>query len=248
MPTLPTLPTAAATPPAELRCTGGDYRCPDGWVTVPVSPPACPPGGPCPTYEPLCKGFDTRVTPHVQTTLPAKSAILLTLPPLTPGGGAADLSPWDQGQEKCEYVCPMGHVKVKTHGAPYLPPRCVPLDDPSLGSGVKPPTATVAVALGAAALLLGVAVWAGSRSKAKPNTRLASYLPRSPEAALMIMPPAIPSYLAYRYALRRMRPDHAELAEGWRDYLPYEQPDEQPFEQTEGWQDYDDAFDWQDEW
>jgi hypothetical protein len=84
----------------------------------------------------------------------------------------------------------------------------------------------VAATIGVAGLLVAAAaVYAMTRKRsAVPNAN--RWLRTGPEAALVLMPPAIPSYLAYRYAVSRMDPEDAAVAESWRDWMPGSEWDE----------------------
>lgn len=79
----------------------------------------------------------------------------------------------------------------------------------------------IAVVAGAAALA-AAAFLIGRRKAFRAN----GLLKASPEAFLMVAPITIPSYLGYRYAVRRMKPEDAALAEAWRDHFPSETDDE----------------------
>jgi hypothetical protein len=221
-PLLPVPPVSATS-----KCTGGEYHCPDGWKEIPWSPQACLPGQPCPTYEARCRQL---VPPH--KVLPAKQAILATLPPVPPGN-SYEIERFDKGNEQCEWQCPEGSVPGKPEGAPYLPPPCVAPGSPEAADpewlGVPQQTWAIGAAAVGIALAVGIgALLLSRRRSALPNSAelAAEYLPRAPEAALMLMPPAIPSYLAYRYAIGRMHPEDAEFVEGWRDFAPEGASDE----------------------
>jgi len=120
---------------------------------------------------------------------------------------------------------------------PFTPETCIPqshmvrlemppLTNPVAGFFRSIPTPWVAATIGVAGLLVAAAaVYAMTRKRsAVPNA--SRWLRTGPEAALVLMPPAIPSYLAYRYAVSRMDPEDAAVAESWRDWMPGSEWDE----------------------
>lgn len=119
-------------------------------------------------------------------------------------------------------ACPEGsHEVADISSRPCMPgtpcPAVCVTDETPTAEGAN---RWVYATLGVVGLLAAVAaVYAMMRNRsAVPNsltTAAAEYLPRSPEAALMIMPPAIPSYLAYKYAMDKMHPE--DELDDWDD-------------------------------
>lgn len=225
------------------------------------------PGTPCRTYEPLCtvkSPGDAKPEIVGAREAIARSAGLKSLLEVM----AFDFTPFIKGKQKCVLEC-----MPKADGTPLYPHRLAdtpagahtytcsetpppddPIVDPIDADTGKPPLgipirtwALAGAGLVAALAAGGLAVYLSRRkftSNASETVGLAEqYLPRSPEAALMIMPPAIPSYLAYRYAVKRMQPEYQQMAEQWRDYTPLGPQSEDSYDDFDDFDDFD-SYGW----